>query len=586
MSVNVWNIKELFSIPTKMGPSKSSSWTSAPGDYSSMSDSQFLFGSQFCPENSQSTSAPTEFSIQQRQEKSSQQNSQDNEPSIFAKYQSKPQLFGGDGKDKGSLNFPPGRFKGVLEQFEENKKKIKEKHDNEVLNTFILNTKESLQRLQSSFDKSEESLKSILDDLGNFSKTMQETSQSHYGLVLNALKERHEMEQTLFRMEKRMQDKDTEISDLKSDLQLLKMSLEQLTVQQNEQYVKLCELLGHVQIPSLLAELQAFISTPRALCHVKENSSQTSPDMLSTQFPYNPQDNVLSTPPGIKVFSTVPGSEGKEHVDIQQQEASCLLARGQDADNTLSACGFGAAITTASQQGYWLLTQELCQDTPVRKVIKRNNRLKGLNIVRPSQLHKNDSAFMQNKASEQKNENLATDKKMQSKGRSISVKGGKPKISSQRKKIYSSKKGGNCLKSAYASRKQNITRKGFSKSEKPQHHCRDTGEPNLGTSVVSEKRMRWARHGKAEKGKLALQSQESKQYVANLQEMSGIKRGENLPSTKNCCFWARSSPEGSASPNQMRWLSLFDNHSPACKTPLQHKTTAYCPLFFDSEYSD
>lgn len=52
-----------------------------------------------------------------------------NEPSIFAKYQSKPQLFAGDGKEKGPFNFPAGRFKGVLEQFEENKKKIKEKHD-------------------------------------------------------------------------------------------------------------------------------------------------------------------------------------------------------------------------------------------------------------------------------------------------------------------------------------------------------------------------------------------------------------------------------------------------------------------------
>ncbi|KAF7250049.1 Interactor of HORMAD1 protein 1 [Varanus komodoensis] len=110
-------------------PNKPSSWTSVPSDCNSLSDSQFLFGSQFCPENSQSASAPLEFSIQQRQGKSSQQNSQDNESSIFAKYQSKPQLFGGDGKEKGSLNFPAGRFKGVLEQFEENKKKIKEKYD-------------------------------------------------------------------------------------------------------------------------------------------------------------------------------------------------------------------------------------------------------------------------------------------------------------------------------------------------------------------------------------------------------------------------------------------------------------------------
>ncbi|KAJ7317143.1 hypothetical protein JRQ81_003305 [Phrynocephalus forsythii] len=572
MNLNVWNTKDLFSIPTKMGPSKSSSWTSAPSDYNSMSDSQFLFGSQFCPDNSQSASGTNEFSIQQRPEKSSQQNSQENEPSIFAKYQSKPQLFGSDGKDKGLLNFPSGRFKGVLEQFEENKKKIKEKHDNEVLHTFILNTKESLQRLQSSFDKSEETLKSILDGMGNLSRTVQETSQTHYGLVLNALKERREMEQALLEMEKRMQVKDAEISDLKSDLQFLKESLEQLTALQNEQYVKLCEMLGHLQIPRLLTELQTFVAAPRALCHTKDSGSQTSPERLSTQLPYNPQENVSTTPPGIKVFSAVPGSEGKEHVGLQQQEGSCLLARGHDADNPFPASGSGA---------------ELCQETPVRKVIKRSNRV--LNTVRPSQLRMTGNTCMPNEACEQKTEILGADKKMQSKGRSSSIKKvGKPKTGSQRKRIYSSRKGGNSLKTTQASMKQNITRKRYSKSKKP--YYRETGAPNdsnLGNSVVSEKRMWWAKERKGERGQLLLQVQENKQFVAKLQEMPGGIKGNNLSSTKNNnCVWTGSSPGDPASPNQMRWLSLFDNHSPACNVPLQQKTTAYCPLFFDSEYSD
>lgn len=54
------------------------------------------------------------------------------EPSIFAKYQSKPQLFGGDEKERGLHNFPAGRFKSALEQFEDKKKKIQEKHDRYV----------------------------------------------------------------------------------------------------------------------------------------------------------------------------------------------------------------------------------------------------------------------------------------------------------------------------------------------------------------------------------------------------------------------------------------------------------------------
>ncbi|NXD01958.1 IHO1 protein, partial [Certhia familiaris] len=61
--------------------------SSTASDYSNLSDSQLLFGSQFCLENMQSAAAQLELSTQQ-----GQQNSQDSEPSIFTKYQTKPQL--------------------------------------------------------------------------------------------------------------------------------------------------------------------------------------------------------------------------------------------------------------------------------------------------------------------------------------------------------------------------------------------------------------------------------------------------------------------------------------------------------------
>ncbi|KFO85129.1 Coiled-coil domain-containing protein 36, partial [Buceros rhinoceros silvestris] len=61
--------------------------SSTPSDYSSLSDSQLLFGSQFCPENVHSVAAPLELGTQL-----GQHNSQDREPSIFTKYQSKPLL--------------------------------------------------------------------------------------------------------------------------------------------------------------------------------------------------------------------------------------------------------------------------------------------------------------------------------------------------------------------------------------------------------------------------------------------------------------------------------------------------------------
>ncbi|XP_054832387.1 interactor of HORMAD1 protein 1 [Eublepharis macularius] len=337
MNGNVWNIKDMFSTSAAMGPNKPSSWTSGPNDYNSMSDSQFLFGSQFCPETSQSASTPLEFNVQQRPGKNSQQNSQDSEPSIFTKYQSKPQLFGSDGKERGSLNFPTGRFKSALEQFEENKKKIKEKHDSEVLNSFISNTKESLQKLQSSLDKSEETLKSMLDGLGNLAKTTQETSQSHYGLILNALKDRSEMEQMLLGMKKMLEDKDAEFSDLKSSLQLLKGSLEQLTTQQNEQHLKLCEQLGSLQLPNLLAELQAFISAPKTLSHIKDNASQTSPDTTSTKQSPNSKLNATA---GSKFISSDSASQGKENVNNKQLK-SHIPTTGQYDSNTPCTCQSG-----------------------------------------------------------------------------------------------------------------------------------------------------------------------------------------------------------------------------------------------------
>lgn len=57
---------------------------------------------------------------------------QQSEPSIFTKYQTKPQLFDEEPKEKGSLNFGAGRVKSVLENFEVNRNKIKDKYDRYV----------------------------------------------------------------------------------------------------------------------------------------------------------------------------------------------------------------------------------------------------------------------------------------------------------------------------------------------------------------------------------------------------------------------------------------------------------------------
>ncbi|CAM9347580.1 unnamed protein product [Bubo scandiacus] len=253
MNVNVWNIKEMLSTPTATGPNKFSIRSSAPSDYSNLSDSQLLFGSQFCPENVQLAAAPLELGTQL-----GQHNSQDSEPSIFTKYQTKPQLFDEDTKEKGSLNFGAGRVKSVLENYEMNKNKIKDKYDREVLSTFISSTKGRLQGLQACLDNFGEMFdsrnKAILVHLETISKTLEDALQSHCGSVLKALTDKSQMEQALLEMEKRLAAKDAEILDVKSNIQLLKEGLESLPAQLSDQHLKLCEELGFLKLPRLLPE--------------------------------------------------------------------------------------------------------------------------------------------------------------------------------------------------------------------------------------------------------------------------------------------------------------------------------------------
>ncbi|KAM9374477.1 interactor of HORMAD1 protein 1 [Phaethornis superciliosus] len=284
MNFNVWNIKEMLSTPTATGPNRFSIRSSGPSDYSSLSDSQLLFGSQFCPESVQSAVVPLELG---------QHNSQDSEPSIFTKYQTKPQLFDEDPKEKGSLNFGAGRVKNVLENFEVNKNKIKDKYDREVLSTFISSIKDRLQALQACLDKFGEMFdsrnKTIFLQLETISKTLQDALQSHCSSVLKALTDKSQMEQALLEMERRLAAKDVEMSDVKSSVQLLKKGLESLPAQLSDQHLKLWEGQGFLKLPNTLAELHTLISSTRVPPLTADNSSQTSPGLC--------QDHVLAVLP-------------------------------------------------------------------------------------------------------------------------------------------------------------------------------------------------------------------------------------------------------------------------------------------------
>ncbi|XP_039180937.1 interactor of HORMAD1 protein 1 [Crotalus tigris] len=503
-------------------------------------------------------------------------NKSGNDISIFAKYQSKPQLFGKEERENVSLNNFAGRFKGVMEQFEENKKKIKEKYDNDLLNAFILNTKESLQKLQSSFSMLEEILKSVLDDLGNISKTMQETSQSHYGLLLNALGEKNEMGQVLLGMEKRLQEKDTEISDLTSSLRLLKDSLEQFTVQQNQQHLKICEHLDPVKLSKILDDLQAFICAPRESHRLKDSSSQTSPDILLNQLSYSCHLNVLNISPANKDISDKAASESREKVDTQRRRR--VPDRGPNAEKTF--CCSSAGLLAKSQERNWFLSQEPNEATPVRKVIQRNNQSKGHSATKHSLLShpEMEDGFVRDGAGDGQSQELIAGKMNNNKSKGNRVKQGKPRLSSQRKRMYPSRKG-NGLKYSRTDVKQETTGKGRSIAE---HSCRDlreSGSISLRPLALSEKKIGSLQDRKKKKAKLLFLSHEKQQPTPNLNERTGTK-GKH-------CFWPCCSPESLFPQTQIKWLDLFDNYSLSnCNTPVPKNATACCQLFFDSEYSD
>ncbi|XP_062971502.1 interactor of HORMAD1 protein 1 [Cynocephalus volans] len=300
MNFNVWNIKEMLSIPSGSGTTTSSNWNNNQTDYSSLSDSQFLFGSQFCPENSETLSAPLDFGAHLRHSKQSQQTSLDSEPSIFTKYQTKSQLYRGDTKNGGlfPLPLPVGKSKDLLEQFEEEKKRTKDKCDSETLYNFVSHIRESIQRLQTSVEKSEEHLssisQSILDSLETVAKTLQETVQAQNGLVFEAVQDKRNTEQAILEMQKRFEARQAEFIEMKSNMK----HLEVLVAQQSKDFQQLCEQLGQLNLPSVLAELKRLISVPRVPGHVKDSASQTSPP-LAQSLNFTRQEKCASEEPVI-----------------------------------------------------------------------------------------------------------------------------------------------------------------------------------------------------------------------------------------------------------------------------------------------
>ncbi|XP_017676160.1 PREDICTED: coiled-coil domain-containing protein 36 [Lepidothrix coronata] len=640
MNFNVWNIKEMLSMPTAMGPNKCSMRSSTASDYSSLSDSQLLFGSQFCPENMQSAAALLELGSQP-----GQQNSQDSEPSIFTKYQTKPQLFDEETREKGLLNLSTGRVKSVLENFEVNKNKIKDKYDREVLSAFISSTKDRLQGLQARLDKFEEMsdsrYKSILVHLETLSKKMEDALQSHRDSVLKALRDRSQMEQALLEMERRLAAKDAEISDVKSSVQLLKEGLESLPAQLNDQHLKLCKELDFVKLPNASAEQHTPVPSARLPPHVTDNSSQTSPGpcqlrVLDEEHPCQPccRGSRVCSCSGWSHFHCMTVGEQHRHSpgrnQITEDGTSKGAASGGKAIAT-EACD--RANTSLQKMKYGLETQscathpcicwadsnflggsqkkhcpvplEAPLPTPRRKAFRRGTG--GFEALTPSQQQQPQGCHQSvwKAPPGQKDSNESTDHKVQKAAVGNKTKQSPGRIpwnkAVGRKKACPAKRKGElsrCADSGLKQRKAN----GIIELESSRKNCfprylvdlnSESSDPVF--AARHQQILSSAQPGLTENFPPVPCSDKSLQQLASRRKKSlEIKRRVNVSTVKT--YILDSSPEGNilslCSTTGVEQMSCFNLQSPSSsKKPhpanlLAQKNPTCCPLLFDSDSSD
>ncbi|XP_042692187.1 interactor of HORMAD1 protein 1 [Centrocercus urophasianus] len=434
MNFNVWNIKEMLSTPTASGPNKLFARSGALSDYSSLSDSQVLFGSQFCPENAQSA-APLELGMQL-----GQHNSQDSEPSIFTKYQAKPQLFDEDTREKGLLNFGAAQGKRVLENFKANNNKIKDKYDREVLSTFISSINNRLQGLQACLDNIEKEFnsrnKSISVHLESISKTLQDALQSHSDVVLKALEDKSQMEQALLEMERRLAAKDVDISDVKSSVLQLKEGLESLPAQLSDHHLKLCEELRSLKLPSALAELQTFMTSAKVPPRMVDNSSQTSPGTCQDRAPRQQKAHWPCCHGTGGCSSLGLSAAGKQHrvsgdvtprggLDAPSESKVSPVATaayGGEVESALvaqscshhpCACSANSQLLGDGRKKPIPVLQEISPVTPLRKAVRRGTS--GFKPVTPSQQRQPQAChlFVQSSVSGQRDGSSSTDQELE-----------------------------------------------------------------------------------------------------------------------------------------------------------------------------
>ncbi|XP_024859967.1 interactor of HORMAD1 protein 1 [Kryptolebias marmoratus] len=271
---HVRNIKEMLNIPT-------GSRNAATSGYSSLTDSQLFFGSQFWLDNSQGTSQDVSLSS-----RNSQQSSQEgSEPKVFSSYHSKPPLFK-DFKDK-------SRGSALLDKFEEDRKKAKEKNDSDALVKEFQHIREtlvSIQQLVAGTERKTAASQRVFEKFDSFASAFQnvlEGLQSDISQKFETLVDKlSSQKEVMTELEERVQKHVNTTAQLESHLQSLKNSLECLREEHKGERQMLEEAL------KLLNSLVSKHSAKPSAELVMDSPIQTSPE-LEQSASNNLQDSQL-----------------------------------------------------------------------------------------------------------------------------------------------------------------------------------------------------------------------------------------------------------------------------------------------------
>ncbi|XP_054640944.1 interactor of HORMAD1 protein 1 isoform X2 [Dunckerocampus dactyliophorus] len=272
------NIKEMMSMPA------AGSRSAAANGGTNFTDSQFFFGSQFWRENSQGLSQ--EMSLSSR---NSQQSSiEESDPKCLTSYRSKPLLFG-DPKDK-------HKAFGLLDTFEEEKKKAKEKNDSNMLAKECLHIRETLNKIQQLIVGTEENAserETILQKLSNLSSALQNVSSiqndisKQFEALLNTVNSHKEM---MIELGERVQKNEvTSIqlgSNMQSDVEHLRKEQEKTRLNHESMLEEALQLLN-----TLVSEHSAKLcpgnvtDTAMQTSPGQENGIETAQDSHTSQVP-------------------------------------------------------------------------------------------------------------------------------------------------------------------------------------------------------------------------------------------------------------------------------------------------------------